>query len=219
LAPGRPLKRGIRRGRVISPGRYIGKDLWRNRSRSLFSISGMACLALLLVLFTSMRAGLSDYFDESGVGEPSQREKDLYMVKEVLDKWVYLIGVLSLILFALIVANTATINVLERKFELATLRAIGMSSLQVYSLLIGSILVQLVIGTAIGSSIGAALAYFLDDTAISFGGEGVGIPFRIDLTVFYMLFGVVALAGIIGSIPPLILANIGRPQEVLRNAG
>jgi ABC-type lipoprotein release transport system permease subunit len=192
------------------------KDLWRNRSRALFSMSGMACLALLLVLFSSMRAGLDGYFDGSGV--PTEREKDLYEVKKVLDKWVYLVGVLCLLLFALIVANTATINVLERKFELATLRAIGLSSPQVLFLLIGSIALQLVIGTSIGAAVGLAMTPVLDDTAISLGGGGLGIPFAIDPSVFLSLLGIVAVAGAVGSVPPLVLARLGRPQEVLRNA-
>lgn len=218
MAPDR--RNGIRRGRVISPGSYIAKDLWRNRSRALFSISGMACLALLLVLFSSMRAGLDGYFEDirDEQGEPTKEQIDLNNVKHVLDRWVYLIGVLCLMLFALIVANTATINVLERKFELATMRAIGLSSIQVHSLLIGSIALQLFLGTVIGASIGFALTPFLDGTTISFRGEGLGIPFAIDRSVFLSLFGIVVLAGAVGSIPPLVLARLGRPQEVLRNA-
>ena len=176
----------------------------------------MAALAFLIVIFASVGAGLDDYFKDR-TGEPSEREKDLFEVKRVMDRWIYLIGILCTILFALIVTNTATITVIERRMELATLRALGLSLPQVSFLVAGSMALQMILGTALGAAGGIIVAPFMDDAALALGGEGIGIPLSLDTSVFATLIAIVMAAGAVGIIPPLYIMGKRSPQEVLRD--
>lgn len=211
-------QKGIKRGgkRVLTPGRYIVKDLWRNRSRSIFSMSGMAALAFLIVIFSSIDAGLEDYF-RGRVGEPTEEEKELFEVKRVMDHWTYLVAILCTILFALIVTNTASLHIMERRFEIATLRAIGLSHFEVSALMASSMLLLMAVGTASGAALGAMSAPFLDEASLSIGGGGLGIPLLLDASVIALLGVIVVVAGLLGMLPPLIMMNRKSPHEVLRD--
>lgn len=202
----------------LTPFQYILRETWRKRSRTLMSIAGIASLALLFILFSSMDAGLEEYFRNETEGVPSEESKELYEVRQVMDDWVYLITVLCWVLMLLVIANTAIITVVERRFELASLRALGISSVQVSLLVIGSMMIIVVGGIAGGLILGAALVPLLDYANLSLGGN-VDLPLALDPVSFINIILLGLLSGAMGLLAPLLMIIRSSPLEVLRDAG
>ena len=48
------------------------------------SLSSIAALSFLFVIFMSMDAGFQEFFEDD-VGEPTEEEKELFQVKEVME--------------------------------------------------------------------------------------------------------------------------------------
>lgn len=203
----------------LTPTGYIFRETWRNRSRTLMSMAGIASLALLFILFSSMDRGLEEYFENETQGAPSDESKELYKVKQVMDDWVYLISVLCWVLMVLVIVNTAMITVVERRFELASLRALGISSVQVSYLVVGSMMLIVAMGIAAGLIVGIALVPIVDRANLSLLGGNLDLPLAYDpismLNTIILGLG----AGAIGLIPPLLKIIRSSPMEVLRHAG
>lgn len=220
LTPRRVRKNEHFRTKVkgFGPVGYMTRDIWRNRSRTILAMAGIASLTLLFVLFTSMDRGLEEFFEDESAGVPSEEEKDLFEVKEVMDNWTYLITIICGILMVLVVANTSIITVVERKYELASLRALGISSFQVSMLVIGSMLVIVAGGLISGLALGLLFIPLLDSANLSILGQGIGLPFEMDLTTVLYVIGLGSLSSLIGLSPPIMMINRQSPLEVLRNA-
>jgi hypothetical protein len=203
----------------LTPAGYILRDTWRNRSRTLMSMAGIAALSLLFVIFSSMESGLDDYFEEDDTGVPPEERQELFQVKEVMDDWVYLITLLCWVLMVLVVANTSIITVVERKFELASLRALGISSFQVSLLISGSMGIIVMGGVMAGLILGAISVPLLNGANLALLGGGIDLPLTLDpLTILYtLLLGLIS--GVVGLVPPLSMISRSSPLEVLRNAG
>ena len=220
LAGPRGKKRYLNRTpKKLTPTGYILRETWRNRSRTLMSIAGIASLALLFILFSSMDKGLDDYFEEETEGVPTDESKELYQVKQVMDDCVYLISVLCWALMVLVIANTATITVVERRFELASLRALGISSVQVSFLVVGSMMMIVALGITAGLITSLAAIPLVDKANLSLMGGTLDLPLVYDPL---SLMGTVLLgvgAGALGLIPPLLMIIRSSPMEVLRDAG
>jgi ABC-type lipoprotein release transport system permease subunit len=220
LAPLRRRRKGPNKDvpNRLTPLNYILRETWRKRSRTLMSVAGIASLTLLFILFSSMDAGLDEYFENETEGAPSEESKELYEVKQVMDDWVYLITVLCLALMFLVIANTAIITVVERRFELASLRALGISSLQVSYLVIGSMTIIITAGLIAGLLFGSAIVPLLDYANLSLGGN-VDLPLVLDPISFVTIALLGLLSGGLGLIAPLMMIIRSSPLEVLRNAG
>lgn len=221
LAPPRK-KRGARRvesghRKGFGPIGYILRDTWRNRSRTIFAAAGIASLTLLFVLFNSMDMGLERYFEDETAGVPTEEEKELYNVKEVMDNWTYLITVICGILMVLVVANTSIITVVERKFELASLRALGISSLQVSFIVMGSMLLIVLAGLFSGLALGVLMVPLLDSANVSFLGEGIGLPLSLDPMLVIYVIALGGISSMVGMTAPLLILNKRSPLEVLRD--
>lgn len=202
----------------LTPVGYILRETWRKRSRTLMSMAGIASLTLLFILFSSMDAGLDEYFDNEAEGAPSEESKELFEIKEVMDDWVYLITILCWVLILLVIANTAIITVVERKTELATLRALGVSSVQVSFLVIGSMMIIVIGGLTAGLLLGMIAVPVLDYANLSMGGS-VDPPLVLDPLSFLNILLLGLLSGALGLLAPLLMIIRSSPLEVLRNAG
>jgi ABC-type antimicrobial peptide transport system permease subunit len=182
------------------------------------STAGIASLTLLFILFSSMDAGLDEYFENESAGVPSEESQELFKVKNVMDDWIYLITFLCLVLMVLVIANTAIITVVERRFELASLRALGISSMQVSYLVMGSIMIIVAAGLIIGLVLGSAVVPILDYANLSLGSN-VDLPLVLDPISLLSVASLGLLSGAMGLIPPLLMIIRSSPLEVLRNAG
>ena len=212
----KPLNEAPRR---LTPFGYMLRETWRNRSTTIMSMAGIASLVLLFVLFSSMDRGLDEYFEEESEGDPSEESKELFKVKQVMDDWVYLISVLCWALMILVIANTAMITVVERRFELASLRALGISSIQVSFLVAGSIMMIVGMGVLAGLLAAVAVVPLVDNANLTLLGGELDLPLVYDplsiLNTILLGLG----AGALGLIPPLIRIIRSSPMEVLRDAG
>jgi ABC-type lipoprotein release transport system permease subunit len=220
LAPLRGKKKGYTQPvpKRLTPWGYVIRETWRKRSRTIMSMAGIASLTLLFILFSSMDAGLDRYFENESEGVPSEESKELFQVKQVMDDWVYLITILCWVLILLVIANTATITVVERRSELATLRALGISSVQVSILVVGSMMIIVIGGLFAGMVLGIIAVPILDQANLSIGTD-VDLPLVLDplSLVYIVLLGL--LSGALGLLAPLLMIIRSSPLEVLRNAG
>ena len=220
-APGLGKDRSVKgkSGRALGPLGYIIKDAWRKRSRSVLSLAGIASLSFLFIIFSSMDEGLDRYFEEreDDVGIPSDEEKALDSLRGTMNSWNYLITGLCLGLMVLVVANTAAITVIERRVELATLKALGLTSRQVSALVLGSMFVIIYGGIAAGTLLGLAFVPLLDRVEFTLWGEGIGFPMAIDISMILTVLALGTIAGIIGMIPPLLMVSGPKPAEVMKN--
>ncbi|MGA1821648.1 MAG: ABC transporter permease [Thermoplasmatota archaeon] len=203
----------------FTPIDYILRDSWRKRSRTILSIAGLAVLSFLFVLFASMQEGLSDYDPDEDEEHTLQEKEDLLLIKDVMNKWIYLISILCWTLMVLVVANTSGITVIERKHELATLRAIGLSGIQVSLLVIGGMAVVVYSGIISGMLLGIAFIPILDGANLVLWEAGTAFPFSFNVNTILITLGIGTVSGIIGLIPPLVMVNRSAPAEVLRDAG
>ncbi|MGA1819779.1 MAG: FtsX-like permease family protein [Thermoplasmatota archaeon] len=205
--------------RKLTPAGYIFRETWRNRSRTLMSMAGIASLALLFILFSSMDQGLEEYFENESEGVPSDESKELYKVKQVMDDWVYLISVLCWVLMVLVIVNTAMITVVERRFELASLRALGISSIQVSYLVVGSMMMIVMMGIVAGMIAGIAIVPIVDSANLSLLGGNMDLPLAYDPISLLHTVILGLGAGALGLVPPLLKIIRSSPMEVLRHAG
>ena len=111
------------------------------------------------------------------------------------------------------------ITVIERKHELATLRALGLSGFQVSFLVIGGMALIVYTGIISGMLLGIAFIPILDGANIVLWEEGIGFPFAFNFRTVLITLGLGTVSGIIGLIPPLVMVNRSAPAEVLRDAG
>jgi predicted lysophospholipase L1 biosynthesis ABC-type transport system permease subunit len=200
----------------FGPVSYVIRDVWRNRSRTMMSIYSIAALAFLFVIFMSMDRGFQEFFEDD-TGVPTEEQKDLYEVKGVMENWVYLITTLCLVLMVLVVANTGIITVVERRKELASLRAMGIPSGKVGSLVAMSLAMILYGGILMGLLLGLAAIPLLDRVNFTIGAEGIGFPFAFDWRTVVYIFLIGTVAGTIGFLMPLSLMMRSSPLEVLRD--
>ncbi|MFI5954191.1 FtsX-like permease family protein [Cryptosporangium sp. NPDC051539] len=125
-----------------------------------------------------------------------------------------LIG-MGLIVAVLGVMITLTLSVLERRREIAVLRALGLTRGQLYATLTleGAIMALLaaVLGTVLGIGLGIA------GTLAAFGGQDglqIGVPV---LSIVFVLLGA-AVIGVLAALPPARRASRTAPVEALATA-
>ena len=119
----------------------------------------------------------------------------------------FILGSISLVVTVLLVATLMTITVNERRGEIATLRAIGMSRGRVIRgvMLEGAALTF--IGGAMGAVLGSATAHYLDQILTSFPGLPAAISFFVPHTASLVAAGLVLLsAGVLAGVYPAWLA-------------
>jgi putative ABC transport system permease protein len=104
-------------------------------------------------------------------------------IAEIVDGLGIIAHVLIIILTVIVVVgiiNTMLIAVRERTREIGTMRAIGIGRLRVLILFLAEASILGFVATALGSSLGAILAYILDAAQITFASDGVKLVLMSD---------------------------------------
>lgn len=147
---------------------------------------------------------------------------DIFSAMEVGFGIFNLMGVLALFLGAFLIFNTFRAVILERRHDLAMLRAIGATRSQITQLIMIESLVQGVIGTLIGMAVGYGLATLLSVAANGFMGQYIqGVRFTPILTggaIFGTAVIGIVTALIAGFFPARAASRIS-PLEALRPIG
>jgi len=119
----------------------------------------------------------------------------------------FILGSISLVVTVLLVATLMTITVNERRGEIATLRAIGMSRGRVIRGVMLEGAAMTLIGGALGALLGTATAHYLDQILTSFPGLPAAISFFVPHTASLVVAGLVlTMAGVLAGVYPAWLA-------------
>jgi ABC-type antimicrobial peptide transport system permease subunit len=177
----------------------------------------LAIVSTVLTLFLAVDAGLDDHF-RNDVGIPSDENKELFEVKEVMGSWSSFMLFLCASLMVLSTANTSSMDILERRFELSTLRALGTRLPQVLVLLLSPLMLVFISGLVLGPVlVFASVSLMGNDPRLPLGPD-LGVPLSLDIGTFVFVMAVGTLAAALGTAPSL-LSVLGRsPMEVLRDA-
>jgi putative ABC transport system permease protein len=112
---------------------------------------------------------------------------------------------LSVVLATFVIVNTFLMNVSERRRQIAILRAVGTTRLQVVKILLVEALIMGVVGSIFGTALGLCGAKFLA-TAMGKAYGTMGTPFKITLLPF-------VIAGVLG--PTLALVAMIFPAIIV----
>ncbi|MDA3820681.1 MAG: FtsX-like permease family protein [Candidatus Delongbacteria bacterium] len=149
---------------------------------------------------------------------------ELGMMSMMTEK--YLSYLVAIILFALAfgIINTMLMAILERKKELAMLKAIGMNEGKIRIMIVWETLFLTAIGSLAGLAINQALVMWLGKAGInlaafsegmeSFGFGSVIYP-SINGTFYLQIVALVILTALVASIFPIIRASKMKPAEIL----
>ena len=131
----------------------------------------------------------------------------------VVQRFARGLGVLALLVTTLWVSNTLSVTITERQRELAVLRAIGWEKQHLARLIAGETLTLSVVGGVCGIPVAALLVAALRHL----GAAGI-ISARLSPAILVEGVAVAVVAGLIGSIPPLVRALRLPVLEALRAA-
>jgi putative ABC transport system permease protein len=122
---------------------------------------------------------------------------------------LWIVTLAALIAASLAVAATSATTVIERRFEIGVMKALGASNWMVTGLFLMEQLMLAIIGGTIGFICGAALARIL-------GTSVFGTPASPQLILIPVIVGLAAMVALIGSVIPLRRAAHLRPALILR---
>jgi putative ABC transport system permease protein len=122
---------------------------------------------------------------------------------------LWIVTLAALIAASLAVAATSATTVIERRFEIGVMKALGASNLMINGLFLIEQLMLAILGGTIGFILGAALARIL-------GTSVFGTPASPQLILIPVILGMAATVALIGSVIPLRRAAHLRPALILR---
>ncbi len=122
---------------------------------------------------------------------------------------LWIVTLAALIAAALAVAATSATTVIERRFEIGVMKALGASNAMVAGLFLIEQLLLAILGGTIGFICGAALARIL-------GTSVFGTPASPQLVLVPVVLGLAAIVALVGSFIPLRRAAHLRPALILR---
>jgi ABC-type lipoprotein release transport system permease subunit len=126
-----------------------------------------------------------------------------------------LLAILAVLIAALGVSNVMHMAVSERTQELAILRAIGWRRVRVAALVLREGAALSVLGGLCGTPLAAAVFWLLGSEYVVSVTTGGFIPLRLPLSAAVEGLAVTVLAGVLGTLPPLLRALRLRPAEAL----
>jgi hypothetical protein len=134
-----------------------------------------------------------------------------------LDGWLAIVSTVLVVLLVAGVSDTTLVAVAERRREIATLRAVGLSRRQVSRLVTGEVLALAAIGLAVGLMVGATLAMVFGHLHEATGGEGVFLaPVSLGPWVVAGAAVLALGAATLAAAYPARRAAKGSPTEALR---
>lgn len=135
--------------------------------------------------------------------------------REAIDQIVGFIGVfllvfalIALFVGAFIIVNTFTMQVRQRLREIAVLRAVGASPLQVFSSVVGQAIIVGIVGSALGVLAGAGLIALITRLFASMGMElASSVPISVETVTIALITGV-GVSAVAAALPARRAAKI-----------
>ena len=182
-----------------------------------------------LIDFTEIRTGLKD---ATGINDRAISDNENYIkrtiemhkteiekqeeMRRTIDGWLMAVILLLSIITVVGISNTMLMSVTERRREIGTLKAVGVSKSRIYQIILGEAMALAGISLAIGGSAGLLLSEYFD---IQYAAKAGGIFFApTSLTPFVVLYvtGISMGVSILASLYPAWRAAKLEPTEALR---
>lgn len=182
-----------------------------------------------LIDFAELKAGIKDI---AGLTDRDISDNENYIKRTILaheteiaeqeemrrtvDGWLLAVIVLLSIITVVGISNTMLMSVTERRREIGTLKAVGISKARIYQLVLGEAFVLVLISLIIGGITGIVLAEYFDS---QYEAEAGGIFFApTNLTPFVLTYVVCISIGVamLAALYPAWQAARLEPTEALR---
>jgi len=182
-----------------------------------------------LIDFAEVKAGLKDI---TGISDRDISDNGNYIKQTILaheteiakqeemritiDGWLLAVILLLSIITVVGISNTMLMSVTERRREIGTLKAVGISKARIYQIVLGEALLLALASLIIGGGAGMLLSEFFD---IQYQADAGGIFFApTSLTLFVVLYvtGISMGVSILASLYPAWQAARLEPTEALR---
>jgi ABC-type lipoprotein release transport system permease subunit len=137
-------------------------------------------------------------------------------MRRTIDGWLLAVILLLSIITVVGISNTMLMSVTERRREIGTLKAVGVSKARIYQIVLGEALLLALASLIIGGGAGMILSEFFD---IQYQAEAGGIFFApTSLTLFVVLYvtGISMGVSILAALYPAWRAARLEPTEALR---
>jgi ABC-type antimicrobial peptide transport system permease subunit len=182
-----------------------------------------------LIDFAEVRAGIRDI---TGVGDRAISDNENYIkrtikaheteiaeqeeMRRTVDGWLMAVTLLLSIITVVGISNTMLMSVTERRREIGTLKAVGISRGRIYQLILGEALLLVIVSMLIGLASGTVLAAFFD---LQYEAEAGGIyfaPTHTTASVFMLVTGMSLAVSLLAALYPAWRAARLEPTEALR---
>lgn len=170
-----------------------------------------------------LEAKLPDYV----TAVPWQKDQGyLIMLLNMTDIWIYIILGIILFVASMGISNSFLINITGRMQEFGVLRAMGLSTKQMFGMIMSESFLLGVIGSILGIIPGALLVYYFQLNPIDYSAMGetlkmykgmdvvMGAYFSVKDVIYIFMTGI--LISILASIYPAYIAVKKKPVEILR---
>jgi len=143
-----------------------------------------------------------------GASEYSKVDQGL----EIMDRSVWALGFIAVVVGSIIVANTMWMSVLERTREIGVLRAVGWARRRIVIMILLEALGVALIASIVGCVLGVALAQLATKMQVT---EQFVEPV-VDARPFLLALGIAVVLGLVGALLPAWRATRISPAEALR---
>jgi putative ABC transport system permease protein len=150
-----------------------------------------------------------------GVQIKQEIRDDFEEVMALFNVMIWFVVAFCLVMFAAIVFNTMTVNVLERERETATMRTLGSSGVSVVAMLVTEGLAFSLLAIAPGLILGTWVSSYLMQ---AFSSEFLTMSFHVYTRTYVMISALVVVAALLSTFPSIqhsIRMNLAEATKVL----
>ena len=184
-------------------------------AQRFFHKEGAASVATVKLKYHADKAGFKRAVEQkysSLLALENEEFSRSYSQFKILKATAWAVGGCGLILGGLGVANTMIMSVFTRVREIAILRVNGFSSVQITGMIFGESALVVILGAAVGLSIGMVVIVALKSVPMLHGY----IDPRVQPMVVLVVVGLAALSEVAGALYPSVYATRIRPVDALR---
>jgi ABC-type antimicrobial peptide transport system permease subunit len=136
--------------------------------------------------------------------------------KRTINNWMLAVILLLSITTTVGISNTMLMSVTERRREIGTLKAVGITRARIYHIILSEALLLMALAIIIGSAVGSALAIFFDSQYEAEAGGLFFAPARITPVIIVYVAAISMAVGVLAAMYPAWRAANLNPTEALR---
>jgi len=169
--------------------------------------------------FVAASATIKTAFPDAGwqIRSPKDATDDLARGFDVFSRFLIIVGLSSLLVGGVGVANAVTAYITERQRSIATMRSLGATNARIMAHFLTQVMILVLCGVALGLMLGAAMT--LVALPVIGGMLSISLPPSVDLVSLLVAAGFGLLTGFAFAFLPLARAGTIRPALLFRSAG